>query len=71
MEDDQKSTKVYPMSDAAQKEMLADWRGAGRAQGKPDTIAWYRANRDKMLLHPATREWIEKQLFGEGIRNNG
>lgn len=65
VEDDQKSIKVYPMSEAARKEMLADWRGAGKAQGKPDTFAWYQANKDKMLLHPETREWIEKAL---GIR---
>lgn len=43
-------------------EMLADWRGAGRAQGKPDTLAWYRANALKMQLHPDTRAWIEAQL---------
>lgn len=53
---------VYAMSDTARKEMLADWRGAGRAQGKPDTKAWYLANKDKMQLHPETRQWIEEQL---------
>lgn len=62
VEDDQKSVKVHPMPDARRREMLADWRGAGRAQGKPDTLAWYTKNRDKMLLHPDTRAWIEEQL---------
>lgn len=51
-----------PMPDADRREMLADWRGAGRAVGKPDTAAWYLANRDKMILHPNTRAWIEQQL---------
>jgi len=42
--------------------MLADWRGSGRTFGKPDTRAWYEANRDKMLLHPETRLWVELEL---------
>ena len=46
----------------AMKEMLADWRGAGRAQGKPDVRGWYEANKDKMDLHPHTRRWLELQL---------
>lgn len=54
--------KVIPMPDAYRREMLADWRGAGRAQGTPDVRAWYLAHEDKMRLHPETREWVEKQL---------
>jgi len=53
---------VRPMPDVYCKEMLADWYGAGRALGKPDTVAWYVRNRDKMLLHHETRAWIEQQL---------
>ncbi len=54
--------KVLPMPDRYRREMLADWRGAGRAQGTPDVSAWYEANGGKMHLHPETREWIEAQL---------
>jgi len=54
-----------PMPDRYRREMLADWRGAGRAYGNPDTRGWYLANRDKMQLHPDTRQWIERQL---GVR---
>jgi len=54
--------KILPMPDVYCKEMLADWYGAGRALGKPDTVAWYVRNRDKMLLHHETRAWIEQQL---------
>lgn len=54
--------KVLPMSDAYRREMLADWRGAGRAVGKPDTRAWYLRNRDQIILHPITRQWVEDQL---------
>ncbi|MEW6726891.1 MAG: DUF5662 family protein [Bacillota bacterium] len=53
---------MLPMPDRYRKEMLADWHGAGKAQGKPDTKAWYLANKDKMLLHPETRDWVEAQL---------
>ena len=38
------------------KEMLADWRGAGRAYGTNDTKGWYMANGSKMRLHPLTRD---------------
>jgi len=58
---------ALPMPDKARREMLADWRGAGRAiTGKDNTPEWYRDNKDKMILHPDTREWIERAL---GIRN--
>lgn len=51
-----------PMPDACREEMLADWRGAGRAVGRPDTAAWYRKNRDNINLHPETRAWVEDRL---------
>lgn len=51
-----------PMPDKYRHEMLADWRGAGRALGKPDTTGWYQANAQNMQLHPETRRWIEQQL---------
>lgn len=54
--------EVLPMPDADRREMLADWRGAGRALGNPDTRGWYQKNRDNMRLHPFTRAWIEQQL---------
>lgn len=59
---DDGTVEALPMPDRYRKEMLADWRGAGRAQGTPDTRGWYLANRDKMRLHPNTRAWVEEQL---------
>jgi hypothetical protein len=45
------------------KEMLADWRGAGRAiTGKNETRQWYEKNKDNMMLHPETQRWIEANL---------
>ncbi len=63
---DHGGTEALPMPDVFRREMLADWRGAGRALGKPDTLAWYTANRDKMILHDETRQWIDDQLGYKG-----
>ena len=60
--EDEGGLKVLPMPDKYRREMLADWRGAGLAQGTPDTLNWYRINRHKMSLHPETQTWIEQQL---------
>lgn len=55
-----------PMPDHYRREMLADWRGAGRVWTKdPDnTRKWYLKQRMKgsQMFHPNTRDWIEKQL---------
>lgn len=51
-----------PIPDRHRREMLADWRGAGRVLGKSDTAAWYLANKDAILLNPKTRRWVEQSL---------
>jgi hypothetical protein len=50
------------------REMIADWIGAGRAQGKPDVAAWYAANAAKMVLHDETRALVE-HLMAEAQRH--
>lgn len=60
--EDEGKIKVLPIPDKYRLEMLADWSGAGRAQGAPDITAWYAKNKDKITLHPATRTWIETAL---------
>jgi len=50
------------MPDKYRREMLADWYGAGRAYGNPDTSGWYQQNREQIQLHPKTRQWIEDML---------
>lgn len=65
---DKGTTDSLPMPDRWRREMLADWRGAGAALGKPDTRGWYEANKYKMFLHPETRQWIHNQL---GITGSG
>ena len=61
--EDEGGLKVLEMPLRHRKEMLADWRGAGRAQKKPDTIAWYEQNKVRMSLGLETRNWIEKHLI--------
>lgn len=55
---------ILPMPEKYVREMVADWIGAGLAQGKPDTRSWYEENKGKMLLHSDTRALVEK-LLGE------
>jgi hypothetical protein len=46
-------------------EMVCDWRGAGKAQGKTgpnECRDWYLANRHKMQLHESTRSLVERIL---------
>ncbi len=45
------------------KEMLTDWRGAGKAiNGRDETKEWYEKNKTNMLLHPNARAWVEGNL---------
>lgn len=63
LREDDGGTKVLPMPDRYRREMLADWRGTGRAQGYGDnTLEWYIKNKHKMQLHSKTRNWIEAVL---------
>ena len=60
---DDGGVQVLKMPDADMKEMLCDWRGTGRTQGKPKTWEWYAVQPDwSNRLHPETRAWIEAQL---------
>ena len=43
-------------------EMVCDWRGAGRAQGKDDVIGFFQSNKQKMNMSDATREFVEDKL---------
>jgi len=61
--EDTVGARALPMPEKYLREMLADWRGAGRAQGTPSTLAWYQVNGQKLQLHPRNREWIERKLM--------
>lgn len=64
LREDDSATKMLMMPEDALRELLADWRGAGRAilGDKADTPAWYAQHRDRILLHPDSRAWIEHAL---------
>ena len=64
--EDEGGIKILDMPLEYRKEMLCDWRGAGKAQGYGDnTNEWYEMNKNKMLLNPDTRKWIER-ILGKG-----
>lgn len=59
-----------PMPDVFIREMVADWRGAGRAQGTPDTCAWYAANCHRIKLERDTRFKVEDYLrYGQYLQD--
>jgi hypothetical protein len=59
--------KCIEMPQVYVKEMVADWRGAGRAiTGKDDVIEWYEKNKDKIQLHHNTRKQVEKLVYRSG-----
>lgn len=60
--------KANPMDDVFIREMVADWKGAGRAYGNSDTISWYLARQGlfERYMHPHTRKRVEELL---GIDN--
>ena len=62
LHEDDGGVKVLEMPDEYVREMVADWIGAGAAQGKPDTLGWYNANKHKMKLHSKTKSKVEKLL---------
>lgn len=54
---------VLPMPERFVREMVADWSGAGRAQGHgDDVIPWYTKNRGRMTMHPDTRALVERLI---------
>ena len=63
--EDDGGVKVLPMPVVFRKEMVCDWKGAGKAQGKTgpgECQEWYRANKHKMQLHPDTRAYVEAEI---------
>ncbi len=63
---DDGTLKVLPMPDKYIREMVADWVGAGLAQGHGnDVIPWYNKNKYSMILHSETRAKVESLLRTE------
>lgn len=63
LHEDSGKVKTLKMPRRYALEMLADWRGAGRAiTGKDDTASWYLKTLEGRLLHPETKRWVEANL---------
>lgn len=56
------SVKALPIPEKYLREMLADWHGAGKAQGISNAKAWYEAHKDDLVLHLRSRRWLEDKL---------
>lgn len=46
-------------------EMMADWRGAGKAYGSPDTKNWFINNKDKIIFEQNTEVDVWTLLYKE------
>jgi hypothetical protein len=64
LREDDGGTKTVPIPMKYIKEMVADWRGAGRAiNGKESNVyEWYDKNKSKMVIWHHTRHRIENIL---------
>jgi hypothetical protein len=64
LREDSGAMKALPMPEDAMRELLADWRGAGRAiTGVDNTGAWYTKNKPNMILHPSVEAWLDRMLL--------
>lgn len=59
---DNNGNRILDMPDKYRREMLADWIGAGKAQGNDDTAGWYAEKRPFLILHPETEAWLDGQF---------
>ena len=63
LSEDKGDVKLLPMTPRYREELLCDWKGAGKAQRNPDSVAqWYWKNKSKMKFHPETEKWIEENI---------
>lgn len=60
---DRGETIALEMDEHFEREMVADWFGAGRAiTGKWGAEQWYAKNKSVIQLHPETRKRVERLL---------
>jgi hypothetical protein len=58
--DDDGTVEVMEMDLLDAKEMVADWRGAGRAYNSTQPLTdWYQKTEKNRLLHPETKQYVE------------
>ena len=60
---DEGGLKILEMPEKYINEMVCDWIGARRAQRNSTTcLEWYDKNKNRIKLHPKTRELLEHKL---------
>lgn len=64
--EDSGKIKILEMPLPVLLEMIADWRGVGKAQGFDSVREWYKKNKDVMVLHQRTRVTVEHFLRQAG-----
>lgn len=63
LHNDDGSTYALRMPDAAVREMVADWAGAGRTiTGKWEVRMWFEKNESRIILHPETHGVVYEYL---------
>ena len=62
LREDDGGTKLIPMPPKYVKEMLADWRGAGKAQGFDSVGPWYAKNQHRIELHEESRDLLHSLM---------
>ena len=63
LQEDDGPVKNIPIPVKYLKEMLADWKGTGKAiTGKDDIKEWYEKNKHIINLNLINRKWIEKKI---------
>jgi len=67
LREDDGGTKLIPMPLKYVKEMLADWRGAGKAQGLTELGPWYEKNWRKITLALETRDLLHSLMKPEEL----
>jgi hypothetical protein len=56
-------TRPLQMPEKYAREMVLDWMATGRVKtGKNDVHAWYKENKDRMMLHHDTRMFVEDTI---------
>ena len=60
---DEGITVTTEMSETDVKEMLADWLAMSKNDKKLPLHEWYEKIKDKIILHPKSRKYLEKLLY--------
>ncbi|MHB8483528.1 MAG: DUF5662 family protein [Nitrospiria bacterium] len=69
LQNDDGTSKAFEMPEKYVREMVCDWKGAGKAQnsvdekGNPKVIQWYEKNGGRMTIHLNSRQLVEDILY--------